>query len=94
METYKMVCKYKEKRILVVNDEDLWATSVKMLLKKSRVNPLHQVDFVISDQQALDAIANFSSLGLHYRLIIIDFEIEGLDSLDLTVKLCALYDQL
>lgn len=56
MGAYSVIAKYKDKRILVADDEEFCISTMKILLKKAGVDINFQVDYCLSGQEALEAV--------------------------------------
>lgn len=87
MEAYSLVNKYRDKRILVADDEEFCIATMKILLKKAGVDIDYQVDYCLSGQEALDAVIESYSLGLSYKLILTDFRMPFMDGIQATEKI-------
>ncbi len=76
--------KYKDNKILVVDDEEFCISAMKGILFKCGLNLEFQVDFCISGQQAFDLVKEMYTTGQKYRLILTDFNMPEVNGIQAT----------
>jgi CheY-like chemotaxis protein len=77
---------YLKKRILVVDDEEFCLETIKVLMRKAKID-LRLVDFCIDGQEAFDHVINSSRNRELYDLILTDFNMPVCDGIKATKKI-------
>ena len=78
---------YKNKRILVVDDEEFCIASMKAIMGKLGIDVTYQVDFCITGFEALDLVKQTYRSGMSYKLILTDFNMPVMDGIQSTTKI-------
>lgn len=79
-----IVNKYKNNRIMIVDDEEFCQTMMKQILFSMGVNVEHRVDCFINGQEALDQVKDAQSMEISYDLIFTDFSMPVMNGLEST----------
>ena len=81
---FNLVEKFKEKRILVVDDEEFCLTATRNMLMVKGFDVQYQVDFCINGQEYVDKVKQTYESGHKYKIILTDFNMPVLDGVAAT----------
>ena len=71
---------------MVIDDEDFCLTTVRVLLRKAKVN-LNLVDFCIDGLEAFEKVKDVYNQHQRYDLILTDFNMPKLNGIEATIKI-------
>lgn len=74
--------KYKENRVLVIDDEEFCLTMMKALLFRNGIDVDHQVDLCINGLEGLNKVKEAQKIGVKYQVIFTDFNMPILDGIE------------
>ena len=86
-EKYETAQKWKNERIMVVDDEEFCIAAMESMLKLLGINTTYHVDFCINGQEAVDQIIKGYKEGHKYKIIFSDFQMPIMDGIDATKKI-------
>ena len=79
--------RFKENRLLVVDDEEFCLASMKAILFNLGFDTKFQVDFCINGKEALDHIVSSTINGFSYRAILTDISMPVMDGIEATKQI-------
>ena len=85
--------RFKDSRILVVDDEEFCLASMKAILFNMGLDTKFQIDFCINGQEALDQVVNSTVNGFAYKAILTDISMPVMDGIEATKKIREYYKQ-
>jgi CheY-like chemotaxis protein len=73
--------KFKQDRVLVVDDEEFCITSLVKLIEKTGFDFKNRLDLRINGKEAFDLVKTSFDNGITYKLILTDFSMPVMDGL-------------
>lgn len=77
----------REKRILVIDDEEFCLTMMKQMLFKLEIDVDDRVDFCITGKEALDQFRFAAKNQINYQIVFTDFNMPVLNGIEMTKKI-------
>lgn len=87
--TFQSLQQYKDKRIMIVDDEEFVIATMKQMLFSAGIETDFHVDFCITGKEALEQMIAVSELGVSYKVIFTDFSMPVMDGIEATKKIRA-----
>ena len=90
---FDSVSKFRNERVLVVDDEEFCLASMKAILFRAGIDIKLQTDFCITGREALDTIKSAYAHGFSYKIIFTDFNMPVMDGIQATKRIRAYFEQ-
>ena len=87
MSSYLVFAKFKNDRILVVDDEEFCISAMRSVLFSIGIDVDHQVEYCITGKEAIDQLKKTYEYGMSYKLILTDFNMPVMNGIEATLKM-------
>ena len=87
--TFQSFQEYKDKRIMIVDDEEFCIATMKSMLFSAGIDTDFHVDFCITGKEAVEQLIACSELGISYKVIFTDFSMPVMDGIEATTRMRA-----
>ena len=87
LDCYNQYNQFRQRRILVVDDEEFCISSMRAVLFSQGINIEFQVDFCITGKEALNQVKKTYENGMRYSVILTDFSMPVMDGIEATAKI-------
>ena len=87
LDAFNLFNKYRENRILVMDDEEFCLSSMRAVLFSLGIDVDYQVEFCITGKEGFEQLQKTYENGMKYILIFTDFNMPVMNGITATVKI-------